>query len=336
MTVKGGAVVKKKLVVGIGVALVLGINVALILRGRTRMAPPFPAQTSPSFSYPVYESAHGKRLLKEIDRVSKLSHEELEAKLDDDRARFYSGAVDGGSLMPQMDFPVLLACRLRRRFIREVDPLPAVERREIARRIYDKWFAEQRILYDEVLEWFRDQTKPRPTPRGGQLRLAVATGLFCCARWSSAADVIQRIESTFAFSDELRTRLAEIPDVPEASRRIMPTTCVPDNDCLINVLIYAGRRDQTLSQATRDALEQRIVKFRTAGLVAVPVQWNAWDAKIDWFDIGPLKLGENDIDRRPTDESIIWFRFLGDKMTNQQRQILDDLMQLLSEKPPAG
>lgn len=317
----------------IGGLVLLFINGVLLTNfGRGRKELPVSATSQVVPGNPIHEHPHGKRVIAETARVSALTLDELEDQLDNEWTIYWSGAKSGGSLRAEMDFPRILACRLRRRFIQETDRKPPEVRRQTARRVYDEWLVKQRRHYEESLQYIQDPSLPNPNPRGGGLRLAIATGLFCCARWSNTVDVLHRIESTRRFSDELRDRLDEIPGATDASKVVMPQSVVPDDDCLISILVYSARRDIEIGSATREKLEELLSEFHTVGLLSGPIEWNAWDARFDSFDIEPLKTSERAIERRPVDEQITMFRFAGSKHqsgADANRAMLERIIALL-------
>ena len=276
----------------------------------------------------VNQSQHYKRVVAEIARVSQLPTDSLEAQLDDRWTMGWSGAQDGSSLQPQLDFPWIMACRLRRRFIQHCDQMPVADREKLALRITDEWMKRHRDHFGEVLEYLRDETRTRPEQRGYTLRLAVATGLLCCARWASLDEVLKRVHSCRSFRLEIATRLEEIPGVPDGTKRIMPQIVIPDRDCLVSILVYAARHDKAVSAEKRQRLDNLLRELVAEGMQPASLEWNAWDAKMDAFDIAPLKIGEEFIDRRPADERFDWFK-LGHTDPEKQELILDRIVTLL-------
>lgn len=260
----------------------------------------------------VAETPHGKRVVQEVQRVRSLTVQEIEKEFDNTWTTFWSGAKDGSSPVAQLNFPEILACRLRRRFIQEMDRRPADERQRIARRIDDEWWKDVEQHMERVLANFRDPKNPQPPGRGIGLKLSLATTLFCCARWSTCDDVLERIKRNRTFEIEIAKQVESIPTLIPLQRQLIPKWLTPDSACSISILIYSIRRDSTFPESKRKLVEQHLVDLKTQGrLDWETVEWNAWDARIDYFDLLPLKLGEDVIDRGPADEKFTWFRCAG-------------------------
>lgn len=255
----------------------------------------------------VLQTAHGRRVAEEIRRVSAMSADELKSSIDDTWTVFASGVQDGNSPDPQLIFPQLLACRLRRRFIQTIDARAADEKKALAGQIHNHWMKQQKQHMDLVLASFRDPANPAPPGRGIGLRLAVATGLFCCARWSTARDVASRIKASHDYAKELSLSLQDIPSLNDLQRMIIPRLVAPDHSCRVSILAYAVERDPSVPGAVSKEFKKLLGDLEVREQVSWrSVEWNAWDASIDWFDIVPLKLDPDAIGRRATDERFRW------------------------------
>ncbi len=254
-------------------------------------------------------SVHGKRVAQEIERIRGLSTREMESQLDDTWAVFWSGAQHASALNPQLDFSRLLACRLRRRFIQTVDEQPPDVRRETARLVRQVWMNQQKSHYRNWLEFRRDPTaNSEPPPLGIGIRLAVGTSLFCTARWTTANEFVEHVEECWRGLEELRETMKTIPSIHELERQFVPPNSLPDHSCLVSLIVYAIRRDESFSKSKRAELEELLEKLQQQGqLGSSTAIWNAWDASIDWFDMLHLSLDESSIDRRAGDEEFTFY-----------------------------
>ncbi|MFO1041301.1 MAG: hypothetical protein U0941_05910 [Planctomycetaceae bacterium] len=254
-------------------------------------------------------SVHGKRVAQEIERIRGLSTQEMESQLDDTWAVFWSGAQHASALNPQLDFSRLLACRLRRRFIQTVDEQPPDVRRETAKQVRQVWMNQQKTHYRNWLEFRRDPTAhSEPPPRGIGIRLAVGTSLFCTARWTTSSEFVEHVEECWRGLENLRETMKTIPSIHELERQFVPPNSLPDHSCLVSLIVYAIRRDESFSKSKRAEIEELLEKLQQQGQLGTQtVIWNAWDASIDWFDMLPLSLDESSIDRRAGDEEFTFY-----------------------------
>lgn len=231
---------------------------------------------------PVIVSAHQERVNKRVETIRSSDLDEVAKNLDDDWVMLYSGVHGGGSVTSDSgyDFALVLGCRLRRRLIQEWESLPVKTRQDKARELHQDWIKKQQDRYEERLTWFVDDSKPLNRFRVEGTKLAVCTGLFCCARWNSARETYDLLKQSREFSRSIATRLPSVTK-DDMVLEMMPKSILPDSSFQISVLAYAAKNDESISRDEIAKIESLLQQSIGEGLMErVDIPWQAWDCGV--------------------------------------------------------